>query len=200
MATSKRCSMCPKGAGTYFCTGCNVYFCKKDFQSHRQTLGNELDGCIEDRNILQEKIAASTEQRGLYNPLLLQINEWEVATIEKVKQAAERVRQDVMQLLKSKREEITSAFDKLSKELIELKETEDFAEQDLKRFRETLNRFNADLKKLTEQTSIELHMEESQKVAWNRLIYFKDETNLADGRKDEKPRGGKFACLHMTKL
>ena len=200
MATSTRCSTCQKGLGTYFCTGCKGYFCKKDFTSHRQTLSNELDGCIEDRNILQEKIAKSTEQQGLHSPLLLQINEWEGAIIEKVKQTAERVRKDIMQILNSKRLEITSAFDKLSKELVELKETEDFAEQDLKRFRETIDRFNGDLKKLTEQTSIELHMEESQKVAWNRLIYFKDKTNLPDRQKDERQRGGKFTCLHKTKL
>ncbi len=184
--------MCEKGSGIYFCTGCNKNFCKKDFQNHRETLNNELYGIIEDRNILQEKMPNSTQQKDICSPLLLQIDQWQKATIEKVEQAAEQARQQVRQILNSKRTEMTSEFEKFSQALVQLKETEDFAEQDLKKLKQTFTRLNQDLKQLAQSSAIELHMEESQKFAWNRLIYVVDKTNYADNRQRQQESMGEF--------
>ena len=171
MAASRPCSTCPKGTGIYFCTGCEKYFCKRDFHSHRETLNNQLDVCIEDRNALQGKMPKPVLPKNVRSPLLSQIDAWQQQTIEKVKQAAEQVRQQVIKIINSKQMDLTSAFEKLSKELVELKETEDFAEQDLKRLKETTNRLNQQLKQLQQPPTIELHMEKNQKIEWNTLIY-----------------------------
>ena len=179
MATLERCSNCEKGVGICFCTGCKKYFCKKDFNNHREILNNELYGFIEDRNTLQEKLNKATQPKDIHSPLLLQIDEWQKATIENVKQAAEQARQHVMQILSSKKIKIISEFEKFSQDLIDLKETEDFVEPDLRRLRQTINQLDQDLKQLTEPPAIELHVEESEKVAWNRLIYVTDKTNYS---------------------
>jgi len=176
MTTSKGCSMCPKRTGTYFCTGCHAHFCKKDFHNHRGMLNNQLDGFVEDRNALQEKITKATQQKDINSPLLSQIDQWQKVTIEKVKQAADQARQHVIQILDSKRVEITSDFEKFSKELIQLRETEDFVEQDLKRLKKTIDQINQDVKKLAQPSEIELHVDESQEIQWNRLIYVVDNT------------------------
>jgi archaellum component FlaC len=169
--------MCEKGTGIYHCTGCNKYFCKKDFHNHRETPNNKLYGYIEDRNALQEKIHKSNQQKNICSPLLLQIDDWQKETIEKVKEVAEQARQQVIQILKTKQTEITYEFEKFSHELIQLKETEDFAEEDLKRLKQTIKRLDQDLKQLARPLEIELHREESQKIAWNRLIYVVGKTN-----------------------
>lgn len=199
MASSQRCSMCQKGTGVYFCTGCKDYFCKKDFQSHRQTLSNQLDGCIEDRNTLQEKLPKSIEQKNLRNPVLQQIDEWEKSTTEKIKQAAEQVRQKVLQTLNVKRIEITSAFDKLTQELVQLKETEDFTEQDLKRLQESITRCSQDLDQLAKPASIALHIEESQRIAWDRIIYVVENTNYSDQQNSSKQKRGEFIHDYATR-
>jgi vacuolar-type H+-ATPase subunit I/STV1 len=200
MATSEGCSMCEKGAGAYFCIGCKKHFCKKDFHNHRETLNNELYGYIEDRNTLQEKISKPNQQKNICSPLLLQIDEWQQQTIEKVKQAAEQARQQVMQILNSKGTEITSEFEKLSQELIQLKETEDFTEQDLKRLKQTINRLNEDLKQLAQAPTIELHREESQKIAWNCLIYVEDKTNYPAKQQGQQRVMGELISEHENKL
>ena len=175
--------MCVKGTGRYFCTGCKKYFCKNDFHSHRETLTNELDEYIEDRNALQEKIIHATQQKDIHSPLLRQIDEWQQITIEKVKKTAEQARQNVKQILNSKRIEIKSEFDKFSQELRQLKETEDYAEQDLEKLKQTISRLKRDLKQLEQPPAIELHVEESQNIAWSRLIYVAEKTNYATQQK-----------------
>jgi len=140
-------------------------------------LNNQLDGFVEDRNALQEKITKATQQKDINSPLLSQIDQWQKVTIEKVKQAADQARQHVIQILDSKRAEITSDFAKFSKELIQLRETEDFVEQNLKRLKKTIDQINQDVKKLAQPSEIELHVDESQEIQWNRLIYVVDNTN-----------------------
>jgi chromosome segregation ATPase len=193
MATSKQCSMCEKGTGKYFCIGCEEYFCKKDFHNHREILNNELDGFVEDRNTLQEKIAKATQQKNILSPLLLQIDDWQKKMIENVKQAAEQARQHVIRMLNSKQIEINSKFEKFSQELINLKETEDFVEPDLKRLKQTINQLNQDLKHLAQPPEIELHVEESQSVAWDRLIYVVEKTKTNYYTKQrQQPEIGEF--------
>jgi chromosome segregation ATPase len=177
MATQDHCSVCEKGKGAYFCIGCKKHFCKKDFQNHREILTNELDRFVEDRNALQETITKATQQKDISSPLFSQIDQWQKITIEKVKQTADQARQNVRQILHSKRAEITSNFEKFSKELIQLKETEDFAEQDLKRLKQTIDQLTQGVKKLAQPSEIELHVDESQEIEWNRLIYVVDNTN-----------------------
>jgi chromosome segregation ATPase len=191
MATSERCSNCEKGAGICFCTGCKKYFCKKDFNNHREILNNELHGFIEDRNTLQEKITKATQQKNTRSPLLLQIDDWQKAMIENVKQAAEQARKQVLQMLTTKQIEITSEFEKISQELINLQETEDFVEPDLKRLKQTINQLSQDLNQLAQPPAIELHVEESEKVAWDRLIYVVEKTNYSVQQR-QQPAIGEF--------
>jgi DNA repair exonuclease SbcCD ATPase subunit len=192
MATSKRCSMCEKGADTYFCTGCEKYFCKKDFDNHRETLNKELYGYTEDGNALRENITKATEKKDIHSPLLLQIDEWENTTIENVKLSAQEARKHVTQILNSKYVKITSEFEKFSQELIKLKETEDYVETDLNRLKEAINQLDQDLKQLAESPTIELHMEESKKVAWNRLIYVVEKTVYPAKVQRQEPVMGEF--------
>ncbi len=182
MATQDHCSVCEKGKGAYFCIGCKKHFCKKDFQNHREILTNELDRFVEDRNALQETITKATQQKDISSPLFSQIDQWQKITIEKVKQTADQARQNVTQILHSKRAEITSDFEKLSKELIQLKETEDFAEKDLKRLKQTIDQLNRDLEQLGQPSAIELHAEENKGIPWNRLIYVVDKTKYVANR------------------
>ena len=56
MATAKQCSECAKESGPFHCTGCDKYFCWKDFKKHREQMSNIMEQVIEERNQLQETI------------------------------------------------------------------------------------------------------------------------------------------------
>ncbi len=192
MATTNRCSMCEKGAGAYFCTGCKAYFCMKDLKNHHGQLVNELDILVEDRNTLQEKLNKVTRQNDSPSPILSQIDEWQRATIEKVKQAANQARQQVTRILDFKHSEIAASFEKFSKELVHLKETEDFYHDDLTRLQQMLLVLNEDLKQLAQPSTIVLHTEQTNQLVWNHLIYVEQKSADATNKPRERQATGEF--------
>ncbi len=174
MASSNHCSVCLKGPGACFCPGCQAYFCVKDFGSHRGMLVNELDELITDRDEFQEKINKASSDTQFDSSLLLRIDEWQRITIEKVKQAAKQVRQEVLKIMNSKREEIMREFQTLSQELEQLKETEGVLEQDLTRLKQYIGQINKDLEQLSQLSAVELNVKQSERIVWHRMIYVEE--------------------------
>jgi chromosome segregation ATPase len=187
MATPKSCSKCEKGTGAYYCVGCEAYFCKRDYQQHREKMANQLDGFIENRNELQEQINKVTDEKGFRSPLLAEIDDWQRTTIEKVEKVAKQARQQVIELLNSKKVNIKSRFANFSQELIQLKETEDFVEYDLKRLEQTVHQLNEELTRLSAPPEIELCMEQSNQIAWDTLIYVKEKPSFAAKQQRQQP-------------
>jgi hypothetical protein len=175
MATSKRCSVCNKESGSMYCTGCDVYFCTKDFGIHRQGIFTEMDRIVEERNRLQDEINIAVQGNNQKNPLVDQIDKWRDITIEKVKQVAAQARQQAIQLLNSKQTKINTDFKSFSQELAHLKETENYVEHDLTRLNQMISQFKQDLKRLTQPTTIKLNSEQSDNIDWDRLIYMAEE-------------------------
>ncbi len=171
MATSKQCSACNKNSGTMYCTGCDKYFCVKDFKVHREKMYPEMDKIIEERNRLQNEINIKEQHNVQKTPLIEQINKWENSTIAKVKQVAAQVRQQAYELLNAKRVKINTEFNSFSKELADLKESENYVETDLKRLNQMISQLKIDLQQSTQTTTIVLHTEESDNMNWQTLIY-----------------------------
>ena len=192
MAQSNRCSMCEKGLGTCYCTGCHGYFCVKDFRNHRAKLLEELDGFVEDRNDLQEKISSAHQHDDSLSPILTQIDAWQTITIEKVKQAAEQARQQVIKILRSNMAQIMASFAKFSDELIRLKDTEDFVEDNLVQLQEMIHHLRQDFQQLKEPSSIDLHLEQSDQIVWSHIIYAEDKCKYSGIKQDQTQPTSKF--------
>lgn len=189
----KSCSKCEKGKGTFYCIGCEVYFCKRDYDDHRTEMTNELDGFIEDRNTLQEKINTTAQNNHDPSSLLTEIDDWERTTIEKIKNVAEQTRQRAIQLPNSKKLETKSQFEKFCQDLIQLKETGDFVEYDLKHLKEIVHQLNRNLMRLNEPQELELCIEQSDKIQWDTLIYIKEKPDLTvKQRLQEEQVNGEF--------
>ncbi len=178
MATGRQCHTCKKETGAMHCIGCDAYFCTKDFRGHREILFSKMDGLVEKRNDLQAKINDTAQKSNSRSPLITRIDKWEETTIEKVKQAADRARQDVCQLLNSKRMKITTNFKTFSEELVHLKETENFVEHDLTRLKQKIDNFYQDLQQIMQPPMIDLHTEQSDRIEWNRIIYIEAQKPL----------------------
>ena len=170
MATSKQCSTCQKEIGANYCMGCKAHFCMKDLKDHRSVLDAELDMIIEGRNELEENINRAIEQPICAGPLILQIEEWEKEMICKVKQVAEQARQRITELLNAKRTQIAFEFQTFSSELTDRKESENFFEPDLVRLQQLIGQFNHELNQLSQPLTIQLGIQDSSHIDWNRLV------------------------------
>ncbi len=149
-----------------------------------------LDELTVDRNDLQEKINKISLEKQSGSLLLSRIDEWQQITIEKVKQAAEQARQQVLKIMNSKREEIERQFQTLSQEFEQLRETEGVLEQDLARLKQQIGQLNKDSEQLSQPLAVELNMKQSDQIVWNRLIYAEEKSERAvDQRPQPQPRG-----------
>jgi len=83
----------------------------KDLKIHNGQLLHQLDVLVEERNDLQEKINNSTQHKDFRSPLLLQIDEWQKMTMERVKQAAEQARRQVIEVVIFERENMKIQLD-----------------------------------------------------------------------------------------
>lgn len=155
-------------------------------------MANQWDGFIKNRNELQEQINKGTDGKNFLSPLLAEIDDWQRKTIEKVEKAAKQARQQVIELLNSKKVNIKSRFENFSQELIQLKETEDFVEYDLKRLEQTIHQINQDIKRLSAPPEIELCMEKSNQIAWDTLIYVKEKPSFAAKQQTQQKVNGEF--------
>jgi len=187
-----RCAVCQEQLGTSYCTGCGVYFCTKDFKNHRGILSSEMDTVIEQRNDLQDKINNVIQYSDSHSPLFAKIDEWEEMMTEKVKIVAEHTRQQVAELLNSKRVKLGDDFKRFSQEVIHLRQTENFVEHDLTRLKFMIHQFNSELKQLNKPLTIALHTELSDRLVWSRLIYAQEKSAYAGIQQRQQQVNGKI--------
>ncbi|CAF1254625.1 unnamed protein product [Rotaria sordida] len=121
-----------------------------------------------------------TQNNYVPSVVLMEIDDWERTTIEKVKTVAEQARQQLIKLPKSKKVETESRFEKFCQDLISLKETGDFVEHDLKYLQQTVDQLHQDLKRLTESFELELCTEQSNQIKWDTLIYIKEKPTYTE--------------------
>jgi hypothetical protein len=168
--------------GPMHCTGCDEYFCCKDFKTHREGMFTLMDKIVEERNRLQDEINNGIQYNDQQNPLIEQIDKWEKSIIENVKQVAAQARQQASILLNAKRVKINTEFKSFSQELAHLKESENYVEHDLKRLNQMISRFKEDLKQSTQPTTIVLRTEKSDAIKWESLIYVEEKQATVIGK------------------
>jgi chromosome segregation ATPase len=147
-----------------------------------------LDELTVNRNELQEKINQASSQTNSGSSLLSQIDAWQENTIQKVKQTAQQARQQVLKIINSKREDITKQFQTLSKEMKELRETEDVLEQDLSRLKKQIEQLHKGLGNLSQSLTVELNMKHSEQIAWHHLICIEDKSLSSQIRRSSQLR------------
>jgi chromosome segregation ATPase len=142
MATSiikNRCVICGKEKASLKCEGCSQTFCNKHFNDHRQELSKELDETEITRDLLQQKLNEQTVDPQKH-PLIQQINQWEQDSIRKIQQTAREAKELIIKHTTRHRTKIETKLTKLTDQLRESREENDFIETDLNQWREELKR------------------------------------------------------------
>jgi transposase-like protein len=142
MATStikNRCVICGKEKASFKCEGCSQTFCYKHVNDHRQELNKQLDVIEVTRDLLRQTLNEQTVDPQQH-PLIQQINQWEQDSIRKIEQTAKEAKELILKHTAGQTTKIESKLTKLTDQLREDREENDFIETDLNQWREELKR------------------------------------------------------------
>jgi hypothetical protein len=86
------CVICNKGIGEFECEGCSKTFCNKNITEYRQGSCQQSDKVVFEDDIFQQTTIDDKNQNHL---LMIYVSEWEKKSIEKIRQIAQDMREQV---------------------------------------------------------------------------------------------------------
>jgi len=140
------CSTCGKEKGGVKCEGCSKIFCLNHFDGHRQELSKELDEVEVTRDLFRQTLTEKTVEPQTH-ALIEQINEWENQSINEIRQAAQETRQILLKQTAGLNTKLEDKLNKLTEQLRQSREENDFFETDLNQWREELTQMTNELAK-----------------------------------------------------
>lgn len=141
---------------------------------HRQQLSIEFEKLIEIRNELHQQMSEKREVVQLRLSLLSQIDEWQNTTIEKVHRTAAKTRDQMVQLLDDKLNDVDNEFDYITKQLRDLQQMENFVENDLSHLNNHISQLQKKFRQITELPSVKLNKQQSEQIDWMCIIFADD--------------------------
>jgi len=141
-----RCIMCEKEKATSKCSGCLEDFCFNHLVEHRQQLGKRLDELENKRNLFRQTLTEQTT-----NPqkrsLIQQINKWEEDSMKEIRETAEEARGLLLKYTTEHIDKIEVKLTKLTEELKQIREENNFNEIDVNELKEKLKQLENELNK-----------------------------------------------------
>jgi len=141
-----RCVTCGKEKATLRCGGCLQEFCFNHSIDHRQELSKQLDEVEVNRDLFRQTLTEQTTDSRKH-ALIEQINDWERDSIKKIQQTAEEERQKLLKYTIEHVKQTEVDLNKLTDELRQSREENDFYETDLRQWNEELTRLTKELAK-----------------------------------------------------
>jgi hypothetical protein len=143
--TSKAyCIKCEKERSTLKCAGCSQDFCYNHLTDHRQELNIELDEIETNRDLFREILNEQINNKK-HHPLIKQIDKWEEDSIKKIQQTAKECREILFQHTNENIHQLEINFNKLTDEIRQIREENDFNEIDLNKFKQKLTQLSKEL-------------------------------------------------------
>jgi hypothetical protein len=134
MSRQKQCVTCNKNGGILICDGCQKTFCGIHVIEHRQELAHQLDGIMQEHDLLQQEFTRLSDE----HVLLENIDKWEQESITKIKVAAKTARADLQQVVENSKEQFSKACYDIAANLRSSRQADDFSEHDLSRWMQQL--------------------------------------------------------------
>lgn len=138
-----RCAICDKEKASCKCEGCSKMFCYNHVITHRQELSQQLNEIEVTCDLFQQTFTEQTNESQKH-PLIQQIDTWEYESIEKIRRRADEARQLLLKNTTNHVAKIKVRLAKLTEQLRENREKNDFIEPDL-------NHWKNELTKLTKE-------------------------------------------------
>jgi chromosome condensin MukBEF ATPase and DNA-binding subunit MukB len=141
-----RCAICSKEKRTVRCEGCSQTFCYSHLGDHRQELSQQLDEVEVTRDVFRETLTEHISQPQNH-PLMQKIDDWERDSINRVRQTAKELRQLLSNHTSGYMAQIEVQLNKLTNQLRQSREENDFVETDLNQWKAELSRLKEELTK-----------------------------------------------------
>ena len=124
------CFTCSKEKSTFNCRGCSKDYCFTHLKDHRQTLSARFEEIENDRNHCRQ-ILTERKENSRTHPLTEEINKWEYASINLIKQTANQCREILIEHEKRSLDDLENKLTKLSAEIKQTGQENEFNEIDL---------------------------------------------------------------------
>jgi len=145
MATNKaHCATCSKEKAILKCEGCTQTFCYNHVVDHRQELNKQLEDVEITCDLIRDTLIKQTADSQKH-PLIQKINEWEHDSIEKIRQTAEEARRMLMKYTIGHVAEIEVKLSKVTKQIRQSRQENDFFETELRQWKENLTKLKQEL-------------------------------------------------------
>ncbi len=138
------CSICGKIPSLSFCMGCQRVFCTEHAEQHRLDLSGLLDKIVVEHGQCKQTLIQYTEESNSH-PLMKQINEWEIQSVERIHQVAIDARKQVLNAFGQFAANAIATMKSLTEELTKAQEDDKFLEKDLRQWMDTLVRIKKEL-------------------------------------------------------
>lgn len=126
------------------CPGCFESFCAVHFAEHRRMLSNRMDEIVNEHDRLRQEIIDYRNATDRHS-LMMEINNWEQESIQRIQRMANDARQDVTNLFNTKTTENTDALNHIGQQLMEARANEKFHEKNLREWKKELEKLNKTL-------------------------------------------------------
>jgi chromosome segregation ATPase len=145
IATGKaRCIICEKEKSAVRCEGCLQIFCYNHLNDHRQQLSQHFDELEINRDLFRQTLNEQINHPQKHI-LIKQIDQWESDSIQKIQQIAKECREKLFQHTNEHVNQIEMNLTKLTNQMREIRQENDFNEIDLNNLKEKLTRLEKDL-------------------------------------------------------
>jgi hypothetical protein len=111
---------------------------------HRQELNKQMDEVTTNHDQLQQTIAEQEAQPNCH-PLMKKIDEWEEQSINKIHQAADNAREQLLTIIDRYKTQVKNDLAYLTTELSKARNEDDYVETDLKEWTKRLDKLKIDL-------------------------------------------------------
>ena len=144
MSSERLCAICNKAAGLYDCRECQRTFCKKHVVEHNLELSKQMDNIVQNHDLLQQQLSEQNVASDQH-PLMVEINNWERESVEKIRGAAEKARRDLDELLTTNKKLTAEELKKISTQLKTRQEADDYSEKELTEWLQALEKLKKQL-------------------------------------------------------
>jgi hypothetical protein len=138
------CITCAKKEAFFTCRECRQDFCEDHINEHHQTPINQMEDFLNDHNQLQQMVCEYIKQPNQH-PLIQQINKWERQSIQKIQQAANDARTQILNVIGDHIISVKKSLENLTEKLEQVRNDEKPSEIFLRQWRDKLEKLKIDL-------------------------------------------------------
>ncbi len=125
--------------GIFSCQGCRENFCLRHTTDHRNLLQKSMNDILDNYNLFQRNLKEQTIEQ--YQHILMkQIDQWEQQSINKIRQLAEKTRQQLVRTGREERDQLKEKLEELKQQIDIARQDGGFYENDLREWSDRLNK------------------------------------------------------------